>query len=104
MHFSTELSHLVKSTSENGIIGHHSHHQLTIFYIEFSMFFAVSEKNLDKVVNFYPSLSRKEIRFSNMHPASQTRIPLTWKRRQKEGQWNSSQQFKFTTDMIISNF
>lgn len=68
------------------------------------MFFAVSERNYDKVVNFYPSSSRKEIKFSNMHPASQTRTLLTWKRQEKERQWNSSQQFEFTTDMIISNF
>lgn len=29
------------------------------------------------IVDIYPWLSRKEIRFSNMHPASHTSIPLT---------------------------
>lgn len=36
-----------------------------------------SRKGIESIAGNYPWLSRKEIRFSNMQPASHTNIPLT---------------------------
>lgn len=44
MHFLTDLLHVLKTTSENGIIGRYSHHRVTTCYIEFYMFFNVIEE------------------------------------------------------------